>query len=80
MDDRRGTSRQRILKAGKIEMVSGGALECTVRNLSQVGAALDVTSPVGIPDEFVLTIASDALRFRCRVAWRKAARIGVRFE
>jgi hypothetical protein len=68
------------LKAGKIEIGTGGAIDCTVRNLSRFGAALDVTSPLGIPDEFVLTIPSDALRFRCRLAWRKAARIGVRFD
>jgi hypothetical protein len=51
-------------------------IDCTVRNLSQKGAGLDVISPVGIPGEFVLTIPSDAVRFRCYVTWRKAARIG----
>jgi PilZ domain len=67
------------LKAGKIE-VGGGAIDCTVRNLSKIGAALDVPTPVGIPDEFTLVIPSDELRFACRVVWRKAGRIGVRFD
>jgi hypothetical protein len=79
MDERRSTQRQRVLKAGSIQVGNGGAIDCTVRNFSQFGAALDVQSPVGIPDEFVLIIPSDDLRFTCRVAWRKAGRIGIRF-
>jgi hypothetical protein len=79
MDERRSTKRQRVLKAGSIQIDGGGAIDCTVRNLSQFGAALDVQSPVGIPDEFILTIPRDELRFACRVAWRKAGRIGIRF-
>jgi len=51
-----------------------------VRNLSATGAALDVPSPVGIPDKFNLIVSSDALRFSCRVVWRKAERLGVRFD
>ena len=40
--------RRRLLKAGTIEF-GGGVIDCTVRNLSEFGAALDVVSPVGIP-------------------------------
>ncbi len=80
MDERRNITRQRALKAGTIEIGGGGAIDCTVRNLSQIGAALDVSSPVGIPNEFVLIIPSDALRFASRVVWRKARRIGIRFD
>jgi hypothetical protein len=46
MAEKRMTARSRVLKAGTIE-VHGGAIDCTVRNLSQDGAALDVASPVG---------------------------------
>jgi hypothetical protein len=79
MDERRSSKRQRVLKAGTIE-IGGGVIDCTVRNLSKIGAALDVSSPVGIPGEFILTIPSDGLRSACRVIWRKARRIGIRFE
>jgi hypothetical protein len=54
------------LKAGAIEF-GGSAIDCTVRNLSTTGAALDVPSPVGIPEEFDLVVSSDALR--SPVAW-----------
>jgi hypothetical protein len=79
MNERRSIIRKRVLKAGTIEMVRG-AIDCTVRNLSKVGAALNVPSPVGIPDEFILVIPRDELRIACRVVWRKAERIGIRFD
>lgn len=77
MDENRITSRHRVLKSGKIEF-GGGTIDCTVRNVSDTGAALDVTSPVGIPAQFTLT--TDGNHFRCRVIWRKEKRIGVAFE
>jgi hypothetical protein len=78
MDERRHITRNRVLKAGTIEF-GGGAIDCTVRNVSDKGAALDVTSPVGIPDRFTLFIAVDGAHRPCTVVWRKEKRIGVRF-
>ncbi|WP_339028890.1 PilZ domain-containing protein [Bradyrhizobium symbiodeficiens] len=78
MDDRRDKARHRVLKAGTIEF-GGGAIDCTVRNFSDTGAALDVTSPVGIPERFTLFIPADGTHLACTVVWRKEKRIGVRF-
>ena len=78
MDERRDKARHRVLKAGTIEF-GGGAIDCTVRNFSDTGAALDVTSPVGIPERFTLFIQADGTHLRCTVVWRKERRIGVRF-
>jgi len=83
VQDRRIAPRHRVLKAGSIEFGGGAAIDCTIRNLSATGAALDVASPIGIPDSFDLVIAREAdahERRRCRVAWRKQKRIGVVFE
>jgi hypothetical protein len=77
MDERRDTNRHRVLKAGTIEF--GGGIDCTVRNLSDTGAALDVTSPVGIPEQFTLIVTADGRHQHCTVVWRKEKRIGVRF-
>ena len=77
--EKRALYRHRVLKAATIEF-GGSAIDCTLRNLSATGAALDVPSPVGIPDNFDLVVSSDALRFACRVVWRKAERIGVRIR
>ena len=78
MEDKRKALRQRVLKAGTIEF--GGAIDCTVRNLSETGAALDVVSPVGIPERFTLFLPAESRRLPCRVVWRKEKRIGVTFE
>ncbi len=78
MDERRSKARHRVLKAGTIEF-GGGAIDCTVRNFSATGAALDVTSPVGIPERFTLFIQADGTHLSCTVVWRKEKRIGVRF-
>ena len=56
MQERRDTQRHRVLKAATIEFGAGAAIDCTVRNLSANGAALDVASPVGIPATFDLLI------------------------
>lgn len=78
MDEKRKSTRRRVLKAGKIAF-GGGTVDCTVRNLSETGAALDVVSSVGIPDHFTLVITVDRVQRPCRVVWRKATRIGVLF-
>jgi hypothetical protein len=69
--------RHRVLKAGSIQFGSG-SIDCTVRNISNTGAALDVTSPLGIPTEF--TLVTDGNHLLCRVVWRKEKRIGVAFD
>ncbi|MBP0111213.1 MULTISPECIES: PilZ domain-containing protein [Bradyrhizobium] len=78
MNERRNDGRQRVLKAATIEF-GGGAIDCTVRNFSSGGAALDVTSPVGIPEQFTLFVQSDGRHLPCTVIWRKEKRIGVSF-
>jgi PilZ domain len=77
MEQQRIAQRHRVLKAGTIEF-NGGAIDCTLRNLSETGAALEVTSPIGIPECF--TLIANGTHRPCRVVWRKERRIGVAFE
>ncbi len=77
--DKRVAQRRRVLKAGIIEF-PGGAFSCMVRNLSGTGAALDVPSPIGIPDHFSLVMQTEGMRFYCETIWRKERRIGVEFS
>ena len=79
-DEHRIAPRRRLLKAGRISFGGGAAIDCTIRNLSETGAALEVTSPVGIPERFMLVIEADHSHVPCRVVWRKERRIGVHFE
>ena len=79
MNEHRIAPRRRVLKAGSI-VFGGGAIDCTVRNLSETGAALEVVTPLFIPDRFTLVVPSDHLKRPCHVAWRKERRIGVAFD
>ena len=80
MDERRSRQRQRTLKAGTIAFDRAAGIDCLLRNLSDTGACLEVESPIGVPDAFILVVEKDGLKRPCRVAWRSARRIGVRFE
>jgi hypothetical protein len=77
MSEKRISPRARVQKAGTIEF-NGGSIDCMVRNLSTTGAALDVTSPIGIPERF--TLMADGLRQSCHVVWRKENRIRIPFD
>jgi hypothetical protein len=78
MKDKRIAPRRRVLKVGSIEL-GGGAIDCTVRNISETGAALEVVSPLYIPDRFTLVVPTEQLRRPCHIVWRKEKRIGVTF-
>jgi hypothetical protein len=79
MDEHRAAPRHRILKAGTISF-GGGAIDCTVRNLSATGAALEVVTPLFIPDRFTLIIQSEQLKRPCHIVWRREKRMGVAFD
>ena len=70
---------RRIFKTGSIAFV-GGAIDCTVRNISDTGAALEVVTPLFIPDRFTLIVPTDQLKRPRHVAWRKDRPIGVTFD
>ena len=79
MTEKRKTPRRRTLKAGTIALDHGGTISCTVRNISEGGASLEVESPIGIPDNFKLVIEKDYVNRPCRVVSRTKNTIGVIF-
>ncbi len=80
MQERRKVQRHRTLKAGTIMFNRAGGFDCRVRNLSPVGACLEVASQIGIPDEFVLVVEVDHVKAPCHVVWRTANRLGIEFD
>jgi hypothetical protein len=78
MYERRALPRQRVFKAGTIEF-DGTGVDCIVRNISAIGAGLEVASPLGIPHEITLSIRSGEVRQHAYIVWRKEKRIGVAF-
>lgn len=78
-DEKRAVPRQRTLKGARIVVNDGfSTYQCTVRNFSEAGAKLSVTSIVGIPDTFQL-VFDDKRSFACTVVWRRETELGVQF-
>ena len=80
MIEKRATPRHRVLKRGMLAFSGGGGLDCTVRNISESGARLDIANPLGIPDTFMLVIETDQFMRRCRAVWSSEQRLGVAFD
>ena len=80
MDKGRIAPRKRILKSGIIDLGAGGKIPCAVKSLSETGAALEVTTPLFIPERFKLVIATEHIDRPCQIAWRKEKRMGVTFK
>ena len=73
--------RRKVLKGAKISFHNMmTSTDCTVRNLSDTGACLIVTSQVGVPDDFDLMLECDRSVKRCHVEWRAGTKIGVSFR
>jgi hypothetical protein len=53
MVENRIAARHRVMKVAKIEF-GATAIDCTVRDLSLAGAAIEVPSQAGIPERFTL--------------------------
>jgi PilZ domain len=81
MEEKRKSQRRRVLKTGKIVFNGGRSLiDCTVRNISDTGALLRVTSPVGIPEQFVLYIEADGFQRTAKVVRRTSHGVAVNFK
>jgi hypothetical protein len=77
VQNRREQARSRMLKSGKIQ-VGKVSIPCTVRNLSDTGACLQVQSAYGIPGTFEFKLDDKPAR-ACKVAWLDGCKIGVQF-
>ena len=77
MSEQQGSCRAKALKSAKISY-GGGAISCSVRNLTEAVARLDVESWLVIPMGFPLLVLFDGMCRPCRVIWRSGNRIGVR--
>jgi PilZ domain-containing protein len=81
MEEHRRHPRHRTLKAGKIIFNHHlSVIDCTIRNLSDTGACLQIPATVGVPDRFELWFEAEKRTRPCRVAWKTATRVGVAFD
>ena len=78
--DRAAQGATSTYKAARIGAGARATLHCGVRNLSATGACLRVDDPHDVPDTFNLVFDSGEPSRMCRVMWRSARQIGVRFD
>lgn len=81
MDERRNTSRKRVLKGAKA--IYGGysfVVDCMVRDVSETGVRLKTASSVTLPESFLLYFPDTQTMRQVRVLWRKPGEVGVNFE
>jgi diguanylate cyclase (GGDEF)-like protein len=70
----------RTLLSGKIVWNYGqSSIDCVVKNLSDAGGRLQVTSTQDLPDAFQLVIEGRRENRSCRIVWRSDDRVGVAF-
>ena len=79
MEERRFESRERVSKPGTIYLPSGGAIACSLRNVSRSGAKLILSEARSVPDRFQLSVSDEPGVRWCAVVRRNGGEIGVRF-
>lgn len=78
MTEKRRSPRHRVLKGASIVINDKAPkLECTVRNISDTGAAIQVSTTFGLPHTFELIL--EGVHHKCHVVWRTDTKIGVFF-
>jgi hypothetical protein len=80
MLERRRIQRTIVFKAATLMLANHSILPCVVRDLSNHGARLQLSSTAGLPDEFDLTFDTGRTLRKCRVAWQTLTNVGVSFE
>jgi hypothetical protein len=78
LEERRRHARRRTLKSGKI-IFDRSSMSCTISNLSDKGARLQLPSTQGLPGHFNLLIEVKGVNRICRVAWITETKLGVTF-
>ncbi len=80
MQDRRANARDKVLLGGRADVDAKASMSCTVRNLSESGACVEVDGYARLPDEINLTITRKGRSYLARVIWREANRLGLAFR
>jgi PilZ domain len=77
LDRRQLPARRHLLKSGKV-LLGKHPVPCTIRNLSETGACLQVQTTAGIPSKFEVVLEDQPAR-TCKIIWRNETKLGVKF-
>ena len=80
MNELRTTARVRSFLRGEINHSNGASkTECTIRDISEGGARIQIPGSITIPDHFELIIPQKGTTERAKTIWRHGNEIGVIF-
>jgi len=80
MNETRGSRRTKSFLRGLIyDCRKRGALDCTIRDLSDEGARIAFSATVALPEVIELDIPQRELRRQARVVWRRNDEVGLSF-
>ncbi|MEM9330564.1 MAG: PilZ domain-containing protein [Pseudomonadota bacterium] len=78
--EKRGEHRRRVLKSGTFLFNKGYAsYDCTIRNLTDTGAMVEMGETTGIPQQFDFRMDNET-PVPARLVWRTNSRIGIQFK
>ena len=82
MQDRRQSTRDKVIYGGVAEIgEGGGSRDCVVRNISDQGASLEFSNDFRLPKEqMMLTIARKGRSFLAKIIWWRDNFVGVAFN
>ena len=82
MQDRRRTTRDKVLYCGVAETdEAGSARDCVVRNISEKGAHLEFSNVIKFPrEQMSLTIARKGRSVLAKIVWWRDNFVGVAFR
>jgi hypothetical protein len=80
-NDKRKSLRRTLRQPAMMLNVNGSMLGlCDMLDVSATGAKLMPRESIDVPDEFILQLTRNRnVMRRCKVAWRAASAVGVRF-
>ncbi len=79
MDERRMRPRSRMLRGAKLFFGKSSTVDCVVRNLTNVGAGIEIQNTIHLPNELEMTFDAGRSIRPCRIVWRTLTRVGLEF-
>lgn len=79
MQERRKRPRLRVLKSAKLILGKTSIFDCVVRDLTNVGAQIEIPNTIDLPDLLEMTFDAGHSIRPCRLVWRSLSETGVEF-
>jgi PilZ domain len=79
VEDRRRIVRSRVFKGATILVGNSPVIECIVRDVTNIGARLQIAKFIDVPVVFDLTLDGGRTIRPCKVVWRELTETGVEF-